>query len=235
MENSPPLLFDAIVSDIERPSIVAGMEQLTRRLGAATGIRWPIKLVYRASLRAVERSDRPKAVIASLLTELVDRPDTLASIEARWRNELSALRMRGVSTIFVCTIFRYVSANSMSAKPEARSATIEYIRRLNLLAAELSHDTGLSIIDIDRSFAHLGGRVLHTDCRLTGALAIEVAGHIIASTILAVGPDDFIPVDVQERAKKLQPSLREIEFLIAKNRQNHRLDDSNDELSCIRR
>ena len=35
---------------------------------------------------------------------------------------------------------------------------LERIRRLNRMAAELSHDLGVSVIDIDRAFAHIGGR-----------------------------------------------------------------------------
>ena len=80
---------------------------------------------------------------------------------------------------------------------------IERIRRLNLLAAQLSHELNINIIDFDRSFAHHGGRELDVDFSLEGSAAALIARHVIISTFFAAGLDDFVSPELQEKASQL--------------------------------
>jgi hypothetical protein len=219
MESPVPLLIEAVLDEAERPALTATKEQLEECLGTAAGIRWPIRLVFRESVSAIDWSERPTVVLASFLPMVARRGEPISSIEARWRTDFGALMERAVPAVFVCTVFRYVANEAINGSPDMRLLTVERIRRLNLLAAELSHDVGISVIDFDRVFAHFGARALRTDFRLAGAVAAEVAAHTTVSSILAAGLDDFIPPDVQERAKAAHGGLGRIDALIA-----HRLE-----------
>jgi hypothetical protein len=207
MSGTSPLLIEAVVDDVERPALVAASEQLGECLGAATGGPWPIRLSFRGSAAEIDVPSRPTIVVMSLLPEVAGNTEPLAQTEARWREHLVSLVAAGIPCVLICTVFRHVPENE-------RLLAIERIRRLNLLAAELSHDTGVGVVDIDRVFAFLGARALQTDYRLGGPMAAEIAAHTIVSIILAAGLDDFIPPDVQERARKYQGNLREIGALV---------------------
>jgi hypothetical protein len=112
--------------------------------------------------------------------------------------------------VMLLTVFRAV--------PERRThkgqLLLERIRRLDRMALDLSHDLGVTVVDIDRAFADIGARVLATDYRLAGRVAAEAAGHSFALSLLSLGLDDIIPVDVQERALNYHSPLREIGTLI---------------------
>jgi hypothetical protein len=112
-----------------------------------------------------------------------------------------------VPAVFVCTIFRHVAAGAASQAPADGIRLVERIRRLNLLAAELSHDSGVGVLDLDRVLAHIGARELQSDYRLSGRIVAEVAGHAIVAGLLAVGLDDIVPPDVQQRAQQYQGNL----------------------------
>jgi hypothetical protein len=116
----------------------------------------------------------------------------LADIAADYHRQVAALAAAG--PVFICTIFRHV--------PPAidRAWTIERIRRLNLLALQLSQGTGAGIIDIDRTLADLGARSLQTDYLLTGPLGPYVAGDVVAMALLTAGLDDVFDVALLEKA-----------------------------------
>jgi hypothetical protein len=87
-----------------------------------------------------------------------------------------------------------------AGEPDASHRRIR-IRRLNLLAAEISREHGAVVIDIDRLLADVGARRLGTDYRLQGAAAADLAGNSIAMEIILNGLDAFASVDVQDRAR----------------------------------
>jgi hypothetical protein len=147
-------------------------------------------------------------VVASLLPELARLDEPWPSVEARWRAQAALLVEGGTSPPLLCNIFRRVSERS------ARAVLIERIRRLNLLAVDLSHDFGLPVIDIDRVFAHIGGRGAQCDYRLGGPIAAEVVGYVVARSLLSIGLDDAVAVDVQERAKAFLGELHQIDALV---------------------
>lgn len=214
MTSPPLLLIEAVVDDAERAALVAAFEQLAECLNASSGILWPVRLRFRPSIEAIDLADRPAVVIASLLPAIAQDGESVSRTAETWRRQFSSLVQGKVPAIFVCTVFRHVADGSGDRRLAGPPAAAERIRRVNLLAAELSHDTGIGVIDIDRVFAHFGARALKTDYRLAGPIAAEVAGHTIVSSILATGIDDFIPPGIQERAKRYQGGLSEIGNLV---------------------
>jgi hypothetical protein len=75
------------------------------------------------------------------------------------------------------------------------------IRRLNLLAAEISREYGAFVADIDRQLADVGARRLETDYRLQDAAAADLAGDAVAVEVILNGLHGLVSVDVQDRAK----------------------------------
>lgn len=203
------LLIDAVVDDTERPALVAATEQLRECLAVAAGSAWSVDIRFRASLEAIDVHDRPTVVVTSLLPELARHSESLVATEARWRGQLLSLTAMAVPAVLICTIFRHV-ADPARGQPDSRPSTRERIRRLNLLAIELSHDTGAGVVDIDRVCAHVGARALATDYRLTGRVAAEVAASAIVSSVVGAGLDDLISPQIQERAQQLLGNLRDV-------------------------
>jgi len=196
-----PLLIEAVVADSEQHALVAASEQLSECLGAASGIPWPGELRFCATLDAIGKSDRPSMVIASLLPELGRAEEPVPSIVQRWHRELAPI-LAAVPYVFICTAFRHIATGGGASGHDPSGMSIERLRRLNMAAIELSHDTGAFVIDIDAVLAHLGARSVSADFRLASAAAAEAAGYVIASSILGVGADDCIPPEIQERAKQ---------------------------------
>lgn len=212
-----PLRIDAVVAASERPALEAAAEQLRECLSAAADNPWPVDLRFRDALTAIDAHDPPVIVIASLLPELARGSEPPAATEARWREQLSALKAMAITAILLCTVFRHVT----DPAPDSRQLTRERIRRLNLLAIELSHDTGATVVDFDRVFAHLGARPLATDHTLTGRVAAEVAAHALVANILDAGLDDIVPAEVQARAHEFQGTLAYINKLVERRMAQH--------------
>jgi hypothetical protein len=209
--NAPlPIVIEAEVAETERPAILAGAQQFAEALAAATGAEWPIQLRFWTPGEAAAASAPGAVLVLSLLPE-VARDEPFAETESRWRTRLADLVM-GASPVLLCTVFRHVAERRA---PDGLRI-LERIRRLNRMVLELSHDFGVSVVDIDRAFAHIGGRTLQTDYRLSGRLAAEVGGHSLAWTLLALGLDDVIPPEVQDRAREFEGDLRQINTLVSR-------------------
>jgi hypothetical protein len=203
-------MIEAEAGEPERPAILAGAQQLAEALAAATGAEWPIQLRFWAPGGAAATSAPGAVVVLSLLPE-VARDEPFAETEARWRARLADL-VTGAAPVLICTVFRHVAER----RTPGGLRIIERIRRLNRMAAELSHDFGVSIVDVDRAFAHIGGRTLQTDYRLNGRLATEVAGHSLVWSLLALGLDDVISPEVQDRARAFEGGLQQINSLVSR-------------------
>jgi len=208
-----PLLIEAVVADCEQPALVAASELLSESLHAASGISWPGELRFCASLDGIGASGRPSMIVASLQLELARPEDPVPSIVRRWQQRLAPLQA-AVPWVFVCNVLRHVAKGAPASGNGIPDVTIERIRRLDIAAIELSHDTGVFVIDIDAILAHLGARNVHADFRLASAVASEAAGYAIASSILAAGADDCIPPEIQERAKRHLGGIQQIGVLI---------------------
>ncbi len=210
MTSPAPIRIEAEVDPCEHPAVLAGAQQLAQALNAATGADWPIQLRYWDPGAAPATSEPGSVIVLSLLPD-VDRREPFAETEARWRARL-ALLAEGTAPALICTVFRAL-ADRWAPGGQQR---IERIRRLDRMAADLSHDHGATIVDIDRAFAHIGGRVLKTDYRLNGRLAAEVAGHALVLCILSLALDEVVSAEVQDRARTFQGGLREINTLVGR-------------------
>jgi hypothetical protein len=121
----------------------------------------------------------------------------LDAAAAHWRAICSAILQTGASHVFLCNVFRRVPgiAHRYYETPESPQ---ERIQKFNLLAAEVSQDTGACVVDLDRSLADLGGRLLKTDYRLTGAAA--AGADTVVSTLFRAGLDDYVTEEAQQKA-----------------------------------
>ncbi len=198
-----PIIIEAVVHPAERSVLAAASGELADCLSRASDTPYSVTLEVADALGANGPHVQRRAIrVASLLLEMPGRAESLSDTAARWRGWISALGERDIVSTFVCTIFRHVAGR-------ADASVIERIRRLNLLATELSHDTGVNVVDIDRALAFVGARALRTDYRLGGAAAAKLAAHIIVSSILMAGLDDFFPPETQERAKEVLRAMIE--------------------------
>jgi hypothetical protein len=193
------VVITAMVAPAEHAALRTAGERLAACIERATGQHWSV------DVRFVETPDEiaPAALlIASLLTELQRPDEPPAQVAARWRG---LLRARGDDSApaFICTIFRHVTSVSDRWRNATPPLPIERIRRLNLLAAELSQATGANVIDIDRVFAHAGARALQTDYRLGGTQAAGLAADTIVATLLTAGLGDAVPAEAQDRARDI--------------------------------
>jgi hypothetical protein len=202
-----PIVILAEVDPRERPAVVAGLQQLAEALRAAAGVDWPIQLTF-GDLGGAVTATPGDAVVLSLLGD-VESDEPLDKVVARWRTRSETLVGQGAE-VLVLTAFRAVPER----RSEAGQRRLDRIRRLDRMTLDLSHDLGVSVVDIDRAFAHIGARVLGTDYRLSGRVAAEVAGHCLALCLLMLGLDDVIPPDVQERARTHHGALRDINTVV---------------------
>jgi hypothetical protein len=226
MTASVPILIDAIAEEVERPIYAAAVAQLRDCLAAAGGeTPWHIEVRFRRSVTAIDRQAPPAAIIVSLLAETARPDEHIALTEARWRSQLTALDAGLVPSTFLCTIFRAVRGARADRASAPALALIERIRRINLMAIDLSHDIGVNIIDIDRTIAHIGAQEIGSGYRLSGPLAEEAAGYAIVAALLNMALDELVPPEVLERAKRAHgpvwdlPSI--VERRVARRRSAH--------------
>ena len=142
--------------------------------------------------RRLDWSDAPQPgalVIASIGLELENQYSDLAALKKTWLERIHRLRSEGCSEIFLMTIFPYIAKPERVAERENAVRRLEKIRRLNLMAVELSHEAGVSIIDVGRWFSAIGGALLQTDYRVTGARAQWIVAELTIVTILEAGFD----------------------------------------------
>ena len=187
MSAGASLRLRAFVGPTEAPAVEEAARQLAQSLqGQAVGVE------FVASLSELREDTGPAVAIASLLPEVEAALQDWPAAEARLTSEYQALTQGGAQTLFVCTVFRHAPSN---LGEDATAALRLAIRRLDLLAVELSHATGLNIIDLDRALAHIGALELRTDYRLAGVAAAEAASRVISATLLAAGLDDWTPLE----------------------------------------
>jgi hypothetical protein len=138
--------------------------------------------------------------IASMLPEAEADEEPWTSTERKLGNAIAGLS-QNVRKLYICTVFRHATG------PDWR-ARLARIRKLNLLALELSRETGAFIIDVDRMLADAGARSFHTDFRLTGPLATEAVAREIVSTLVATGFGSTYPRPARERLSALLDGWR---------------------------
>ncbi len=182
-----PLRVQAVVSAAEHAALASALA----RLGAALAV--PIALEPRESFAGV--FDAPSLVITTLFLEADSFTMPWTETEQRLRAAYANLCQNTQLTVCVCTVFRHVT-------PDAQApARLRHIRRLNLLAAEMSQELGLTVIDLDRALADIGARALATDHRLGGPYATEMAAKCIALALLVAGLDAYASFAAQDAAR----------------------------------
>jgi hypothetical protein len=178
------MMIAATVSENEGRVLAVAVEQLRRLLAQASQRDWTLECDLSADTR------HPDIRIISLLTE-VESDEPIDRVRQRIRERLEASIGTGASA-FLCTIFRACDGDA---------AKLERIRRLNMLAPELSHDLNAGVIDFDRMLSDIGAERMQTDYRLDGPAAREVVAYTIVKTLLTGGGfDDRIPDETVERA-----------------------------------
>jgi hypothetical protein len=186
----------AVVDINERAAVSRAATLLESSLSAASGEPVTVRCQFETSLNALQGFEERCIIMISLLPEVANYRDSWVEVEKRFRERCQALMSADGAVVFLCTVFRHVATGD-SADP----ARLVRIRRLDLLAAELSRESGLFIVDLDRSLADIGASKLRTDYRLDGEYASQAAGKFIALAVLAAGLDAYLPFEVQDAAR----------------------------------
>jgi hypothetical protein len=198
-----PLEIVAYVAESEKPIVRRAAEEVARAVGTAS--REPLD----CHCRFIESTDElvhPNGrtiVVASLLRD-VDCADAWPATEQRLHAMYAALAAGGTPT-FICTVFRHVGRSNDDAADAER---LLRVRRLNLLAMELSRLTGAYVVDLDRALADIGGLRLETNYRLEGRIAADHAAYVIAGSLIADALDGVVSVEVQNGATAILESTR---------------------------
>ncbi len=176
------MLIAGAVTGNEESALMLAVEQMRQLFVRAGQTEWKIEC-------ELQTDRKPAVYIASLLTQL-DTDEPIDRLQSRLRSELANL-----NAVYLCTVFRGC---------EDDPSKLERIRRLNLLAIDLSHDLDIGVIDFDRQFADIGARPLETSYRLEGRAAREIAAYVIVKTLFATGAfDDHIAAETIEQARTL--------------------------------
>jgi hypothetical protein len=198
MSDPVTVTVKAVVDSNERTAVGLAATLLESSLSTAAGGAVTVRCQFETSVDALEGSGEPCIVIASLLPEVANYQEPWSEVESRLRQRYRTLMSTEGNVVFLCTIFRHVaSGDGVDQLRRIR------IRRLNLLAIELSHETGLFIIDLDRSLADIGACKLNTDYLLGGQYASEAAAKFVALAVLSAGLDEFVSFDIQDAAKAI--------------------------------
>jgi hypothetical protein len=193
------ITLQALVTPAEQAAMTRAAEQLAGNLSAAdSDAEWLVDVRFVDGFDQVEASD-DAVVVVSLLPE-VDRDEAWATTEQRVRGAVTGVLEAGVANLFLCTVLRH--AGGADEPAEAVVARRTRIRRLNMLAINLSQEFGVFVVDIDRDLAAIGARALDTDYRLGGDFAAGAAGKSIAMSLLLIGLDAFVPVELQTAARE---------------------------------
>jgi hypothetical protein len=202
MSEGARFTISAFVSKNERPAIELAAGFLSRALGEA-GVPSTCSCKFCDGIEALE-AETCATMIVSLLPEIESSAQDWSPVEQRLRGACARLAEKG-TPIFICTVLRHVEREE---NIERVQAVRNRIRQLNLLAAEISRETGAFVIDLDRVLADIGARRLQTDYRLAGQAASEMAAHVISLVLLDNATDEFASFEIQGAAREKLLGLR---------------------------
>jgi hypothetical protein len=166
---------------------------LQERLTQAAAEPAVVTCSFADSFSGLQKVHEPCIIITSLLLETDNYQEDWADLQGRLRNRYAALAEDAASIVFVTTVFRHISEGDDAQRELLRLR----IRRLNRLAADLSREYGIMVIDLDRDLADIGGRRLQTDYRLGGEYAEKVAARSMARAVVSAGLDNHVPFELQ--------------------------------------
>ena len=183
----------ALVHANERSAITTMARTLQEHLTQAAAEPAAVTCSFAESLSDLQKPHEPSIIITSLLLETDSYEGDWAELEGRLRTRYAALAADATSIVFITTVFRHVSEGDATQREALRLR----IRRLNRLAADLSREYGIMVIDLDRDLADIGGRRLQTDYRLSGEYAEQMAARSMARAIVSAGLDNYAPFELQ--------------------------------------
>jgi len=204
MSEKSHISIAAFVTENERAAVQLAADHIARALGHAADVRWTCDCIFSPGMETLQRGSDAAIIVTSFLPELGKVEESWPQAEQRLRTAYTALGERG-APVFICTILRHVGRD---VEPETAAALRIRIRRLNLLAAELSRATGAYVIDLDRVLADIGARRLQTDYRLAGNAVADRVGHFIALTLVSNALDAFVSFEVQDAARAILTSCQ---------------------------
>jgi hypothetical protein len=199
MTEPPTITLKSLVDRSEKAAVRKATELLENTLSSTVGGLVSVRCQFEDSLEGLMGSGEPSVVISSLLPEVANHQQSWAAVASRLSKAyrgLAAADGADQRSVFICTVFRRVPTDEMDAQ-----SRLTMIRRLNLLAAELSRETGFFVIDLDRRLADIGAAKIQTDYRLEGPHAEKVVAKEIALAVVSAGLDAFLPFEVQDAAK----------------------------------
>ena len=188
------VLLAACISTDEQPALSAALDFLqsgleSEKTSVSSSLIDDIEALIQAPVGTVR--------LVSLQTELARFETPWFQVEETLRRQFAALAETG-DPVLIATVFRLVDRQL-----DDGHARLTRIRRLNLLATDLSREFGAFVIDIDRVFADIGGSALKADYRLHSKAAADLAGHTLAVGIATNALDAFLPFEAQERVAAL--------------------------------
>jgi len=204
MSDKSHISLAPFVSRNEQEAVQLAADHIARALGQAAAVPWTCDCIFSPDMETLQQRSDSAVIVASLLPELEKISEPWPQVERRLRAVYVALCERG-DPVFICTILRHVGQDE---EPETADALMTRIRRLNLLAAEISRETGAFVIDLDRVLADIGARRLQTDYRLAGKSAAKMSGYFIAVTVIANALDAFVSFEIQDAAGAILASSR---------------------------
>ena len=193
----------AYVAESERPISERAAEEIARVVSAASGEAIACRCRFIESMDELAGLDGRAIAVMSLLRD-VDSAESWSATEQRLRDVSAALVAREAPA-FICTVFRHIGPSDDGAADVER---LRRVRRLNLLAMELSRATGAYVVDLDRALCDIGALRLKTTYRLGGRLALEQAAYVLASSLVTDGLEGLVPVDVCGGASAILDSTR---------------------------
>lgn len=187
----------AHVTDLERPMVEAASGFMVEAFGPVAGGPAAVEVTFASDLEALRGSPAGAIRLVSLVPELARLDEAWPAEHMRLRSALEGLAAGG-EPLFLCTVLRHAGSSADAALLYRRRVRI---RRLNLLAAEMSHRLGTFVVDVDRVIATIGGRHLGTDFRLGSPDAASVAGHALALCITGNALDAVMSFEAQDEAR----------------------------------
>ncbi len=180
----------------EQP-FVAAARALFQDAAAHSGATLSFELKEAVSSDGLMQTSSSDAFLLSLRQWLDPLDQGWPEVRARLEHEVEAL-VQTAKPVFLATLFRNLPVEN---NPALASLRLVRLRRLNLLAMELSRIYGIFIVDVDRALADIGGLGLAADYRLGSDAAIRVCAITLGQCLAANAMDDQLSVAQQDQIR----------------------------------
>jgi hypothetical protein len=189
------LLFFADVTENEYAVVQAAAVRLRSLLQTADSSAWTCDVRPIPEVEDFGGAPTSAIYILSLAKQLDYPLAPWDETAAAHRLHVKLLSTRGPKVLLL-TVFRHVAAGD---NPDIERDILVRIRRLNLLAIELSNEFGVSVADFDRDFADVGALPLATDFRLGGEAAKGMAAWALVRYVITNSLDGTVDFNLQDK------------------------------------